>query len=175
MHAPFFYSKADADNNLSFVSEGREAHDGIELNAEGKATSWLRLTASATAMKAVSQNTGTASYDNKQIINVPHLRTNLFADLLLPHSHGLHLLPGWSYTGRKEATYDDTVSVSGYNLFNLGARYTPGGEKGRVTMRIFADNIFDKRYWKDTGANYGDTFLHLGAPTTVRLSAHYTF
>ena len=40
-----------------------------------------------------------------------------------------------------------------YNLFNLGARYTPGGEQGRVTLRIYADNIADKRYWNDTGAN----------------------
>jgi iron complex outermembrane receptor protein len=42
---------------------------------------------------------------------------------------GLHLMPGWSYTGRKEATRDDAVSVPSYNLFNLGARYTPGGEQ----------------------------------------------
>jgi iron complex outermembrane receptor protein len=85
------------------------------------------------------------------------------------------LLPGWSYTGRKEATRDDAVKVSSYNLFNLGARYTLGGEQGHITLRIYADNMGDKRYWKDTGANYGDTFIHLGAPTTVRLSAHYTF
>ena len=84
-------------------------------------------------------------------------------------------MPGWSYTARKEATRDDAVSVPGYNLFNLGARYTPGGEQGRVTFRIYADNIADKRYWSDTGASYGDTFIWLGAPTTVRLSAHYTF
>jgi outer membrane receptor protein involved in Fe transport len=44
-----------------------------------------------------------------------------------------------------------------------------------VTFRIYADNIADKRYWSDTGANYGDTFIWLGAPATVRLSAHYTF
>ena len=52
------------------------------------------------------------------------LRTSLFADVALPHMRGLHLMPGWSYTGRKQATRDDTVSVAGYNLFNLGARYT---------------------------------------------------
>ena len=109
------------------------------------------------------------------MINVPRLRTTLFADVALPHARGLHLMPGWSYTGRKDATRDDAVSVAGYNLFNLGARYTPGGEQGRVTLRLYADNITDKRYWKDTGASYGDTFIHLGAPTTVRLSAHYTF
>jgi iron complex outermembrane receptor protein len=195
MRAPFFYPKivqgpdsfctvnlnaTGTDDSvqagdLCFESGGRETHDGIELNAEGKATSWLRLTASAAAIRAISDETGTPSYDNKQVLNVPHLRTALFADVLLPHARGLHLMPGWGYTGRKEATRDDAVSVPGYNIFNLGARYTPGGEKGRVTLRLYADNITDKRYWKDTGASYGDTFIHLGAPTTVRLSAHYTF
>ena len=185
MRAPFFYPKAlqGPDNfcpsgsagDLCFESEGHETHDGIELNAQGKATSWLQLSASATAISAISSNTGTPAFNNKQVINVPRLRTALFADLALPHMGGLHLMPGWSYTGRKAATRDDVVSVSGYNLFSMGARYTPGGEKGHVTFRLYADNITDKRYWKDTGASYGDTFIHLGAPTTVRLAAHYTF
>ena len=187
MRAPFFYSEdlgagADcfgnqttSDTPLCFLSKGRETHDGIELNAEGKATNWLRLTASAAGIRAISSDTGTPSYDNKQVLNVPHLRTALFADILVPHARGLHLMPGWSYTGRKPATRDDAVSVASYNIFNLGARYTPGGEQGHVTFRLYADNITDKRYWKDTGASYGDTFIHLGAPTTVRLSAHYTF
>jgi iron complex outermembrane receptor protein len=188
MRAPFFYPKViqapdsfctasefSAPGDLCFESEGRETHDGIELNAEGNATNWLRLTASAAAIRALSDETGTPAFDNKQVLNVPHLRTTTFADIALPHAHGLHLMPGWSYTGRKEATRDDLVSVPSYNIFNLGARYMPGGDGGRVTLRIYADNITDKRYWKDTGANYGDTFIHLGAPTTVRLSAHYTF
>ncbi len=185
MHAPFLYPKTleGADTfcpsgvagDQCFESEGREAHNGIEVNAEGKAANWLRLTGSVAAMRATSSDTGTPAFDNKQVINVPHLHTALFADLLVPHARGLHLMPGWGYTGRKEATRDDAVSVSGYNLFNLGARYTPGGELGRVTFRLYADNITDKRYWKDTGASLGDTFIHLGAPTTVRLSAHYTF
>jgi iron complex outermembrane receptor protein len=147
----------------------------MEVSAEGKAANWLRLTASAAAIRAESDDTGTPAYDSKQVINVPHLHTALFADLLAPHAHRLHLMPGWSYVGRKEATRDDTVSVSGYNIFNLGARYMPGGETGHVSLRLYADNILDKRYWKDTGASYGDIFIHLGAPTTVRLSAHYTF
>lgn len=176
MRAPFFYPKALDDlGDQAFVSEGRETHSGAEINAEGKAAAWLKLTASAAAIHAIANDTGTPAFDDKQVINLPRLRTAFFADVALPRAHGLHLLPGWSYTGRKAATRDDAVSVAGYNLFNLGARYTVGGEQGRMTLRLYADNITDKRYWKDTGASYGDTFLHLGAPTTVRLSAHYTF
>jgi iron complex outermembrane receptor protein len=185
MRAPFFYPKTLAVSDTfcpsgnpgdqCFEQEGRETHNGVEFNAQGKAADWLRLNASAAAMNATSTDTGTPAYDNKQVINVPHLHSNLFADITVPHVRGVHLMPGWSLTTRKEATRDDTVSVPSYNLFNLGARYTPGGEQGRVTFHIYADNIANKRYWSDTGASYGDTFVWEGAPATVRLSAHYTF
>jgi iron complex outermembrane receptor protein len=185
MRAPFFYPKIieDADGfcpqgnpgDLCFESAGHETHDGIELSAQGKAANWMQLSASAMAIHATASDTGTPAFDDKQVINVPHLHTAVFADVLVPHARGLHVMPGWGYTGRKEATRDDIVSVPGYNLFNLGARYSPGGEQGHVTLRMYADNILNRRYWKDTGASLGDTFIHLGAPTTVRLSAHYTF
>jgi iron complex outermembrane receptor protein len=185
MRAPFFYPKtlegpdsfcpSGGAGDQCFESQGRETHDGIELNANGKATNWLRLSASTAAMRAISEDTGTLAFDNKQVINVPHLHTTVFADIAVPHASGVYLMPGWSYTGRKEATRDNAVSVPSYNIFNFGARYTPGGEQGRLTFRLFANNIVNKRYWSDTGASYGDTFLWLGAPATVRLSAHYTF
>jgi len=192
MRQPFFYPRviqsADtfctsnllyggdvAPGDLCFESAGHETHDGFEFNAQGKAAGWMQLSASATTIRAISTNTGTPAYDNQQVINVPKFHSALFADILVPHARGLHLMPGWSYTTRKQATRDDTVSVAGYNLFNLGARYTPGGESGHLIFHLYADNILNKRYWKDTGASYGDTFIHQGAPTTVRLSAHYNF
>lgn len=193
MRQPFFYPRvieaADsfcatnllagggvAQGDLCFESIGHETHDGLELTAHGKAARWLQLNGSTTAMRAISSETGTPTFENKQVMNVPRLRTAIFADVLVSRVRGLHLMPGWNFTSRKEATRDDTVNVAGYTLFNLGARYSPGGEGGgHLTLRMYADNIFDKRYWKDTGANYGDTFIHQGAPATVRLSAHYTF
>lgn len=185
MRQPFFYPRvvSGADGfcssanagDLCFEAVGHETHDGLELNAQGKAASWVQLTASATAMRAESNDTGTPAFDNKQVLNVPRFHTAVFADVVVPHARGLHLMPGWDYTSRKEATRDDAVSVPGFNLFNLGARYAPGGERSHVVFRMYADNILNKRYWKDTGASYGDTFIHQGAPATVRLSAHYTF
>jgi len=87
MRAPFMYP-LPASGSFTFVSEGRETHNGIELNVEGKAASWLRLTASAAALKAVSDDTGTPSFDNKQVLDVPHLHTTLFADLTVRASAG---------------------------------------------------------------------------------------
>jgi iron complex outermembrane receptor protein len=190
MRAPFFYPKfirgPDATctqpqgPGLCFEADGHETHDGVELSAQGKAANWLSLSFTVAGIQATSNDSSTAAYNGKQVINQPRFRTAFFADLTLPrtgplHLADFHLMPGWGYTSSKEATRDDTVSVGGYNLFNLGARYSPGGEGSHVTFRLYADNILDKRYWKDTGASYGDTFIHLGAPTTVRLSGQYRF
>jgi len=176
MRAPFFYPKvSENDGSIDFIGDGHETHRGLELSAQGKVKEWLRITGSATLLSAVSSGSSTPEFNGKQVIDVPRFRTSWFADIDIPFITGLHLLPGWSYTGPKEATRDDAVSVPGYNLLNIGARYTPRGEWKRVTFRLFADNVLNKRYWKDTGASLGDTFLHLGAPTTVRLSVQYNF
>jgi iron complex outermembrane receptor protein len=176
MRAPFFYPKVvNAQNDIDFVSEGHETHRGLELSAQGKINNHLRLTSSTTFLSAISSGTGTPAFDDKQVIDVPHFRTSWFADVDVPFISGLHLLPGWSYTSAKYATRDDTVAVSGYNLFNLGARYNPGGEWSKITFHLYAENVLNKRYWKDTGASYGDTFLHPGAPATIRLTMQYSF
>ncbi len=165
----------DSEGSIDFLADGHETHRGLELSAQGKVKAWLRITGSASLLRAVSVGSSTPEFNGKQVINVPRFRTAWFADIDVPFITGLHLLPGWSYTGPKEATRDDAVSVPGYNLLNIGARYTPSGEWKKVTFRLFADNVLNKRYWKDTGASLGDTFLHLGAPATVRLSVQYNF
>ena len=164
-----------APGDLCFESDGRETHDGFEASAQGRAARWLQLTGSLAEIRARSDDSSTPAYNGRQVINVPRFQSTLFADLRgaahvgAAHYAGLELhRPQAGHTRRP-------VSVGGYNLFSLGARYTPGGEGGRITFRLYADNVLDKRYWKDTGANYGDTFIHQGAPTTVRVSAHYSF
>lgn len=173
MRTPFFYPKP-TDDGLEFLRGGHENHKGIEFSGQGTVSRGLLLTFSAAAISATSENTGTPSFDNKQVLNQPRLRSTLSAVVSVPFVRGLALLPGWSHTGRKSATRDGTVSVGGYDLFSAGVRYTPHGES-RITFRLYADNILNKRYWKDTGANFGDTFLHVGAPTTVRLSTTFSF
>jgi iron complex outermembrane receptor protein len=188
MRAPFIYPRViqagdsfcpanefSAPGDQCFESDGRETHNGLELSAEGNAASWLRLAASAAAIHAISADSGTPAFNGKQVIDVPRLRTAIFADVAVPRMSGLHVMPGWTYSSRNEATRDDAVSVPAWNVFNLGASYTPGGERGRMTFHVYADNVTNKRYWSDTGANFGDTFLWLGAPTTVRLDARYSF
>jgi iron complex outermembrane receptor protein len=36
MKAPFFYPESDGAGGFDFTSQGRESHNGIELNARGR-------------------------------------------------------------------------------------------------------------------------------------------
>lgn len=177
MQAPFFYPKAAAAaaGNLYFEQQGRETHNGLELNAQGRAADWLRLLSSTAVTSAVAHDTGTAAFNDRQVINVPRFRTTVFAEVSLSRLlAGLEVLPGWSYTSSKAALRDDAVTVPGYALFNLGVSYTPRGES-RATFRVWVSNLANKKYWADTGTNYGDSFLWLGAPRWIKASVHYNF
>jgi iron complex outermembrane receptor protein len=86
MRQPYFYPKviggpdtfcsAGSAGDLCFESEGHETHDGLEFSAQGKAANWMQLSASATAIHAVSNNTGTPAFDEKQVINAPRSPTS---------------------------------------------------------------------------------------------------
>ena len=177
MRAPFFYPKVlDSGGGIDFVADGHETHTwpGVERTGQGEGVAAAHGECDALARRVFGeQHAGVQRQASDQRAALPN--RPVFADIDVPFITGLHLLPGWSYTGPKEATRDDAVSVPGYNLLNIGARYTPSGEWKKVTFRLFAENVLNKRYWKDTGASFGDTFLHLGAPTTVRLSVQYSF
>ncbi|TWB38524.1 TonB-dependent siderophore receptor [Nitrospirillum pindoramense] len=169
------YAKPDdSAYGFTYVRQGTERHDGLELNAAGQVTEALRLTASATFMHAVAYGTGTPAYDGHQAINVPHVRTALYADYTLPHLDGLALLAGWQYVGARAAARDAVATAPAYHLFNAGLRYAPSALDEKLTLRLSVDNLLDRRYWKDVGESAGDAYLHLGAPRTARFTIQYS-
>jgi iron complex outermembrane receptor protein len=174
LRTPFQYAQPNTGGTLTFVQEGRETHDGVELGLDGRLSRDLSVAYSATALSAQSEASGTASYDHRQLPNVPHFRSSLTLDYTLPRLRTLHLLPGWDFTGRKAAGLGGVASVPSYSIFNLGARFAPKFTP-RMTYSVYAENLFDKFYWKDTGFSYGDTFLQVGAPRSARIAVTYSF
>jgi iron complex outermembrane receptor protein len=71
--------------------------------------------------------------------------------------------------------------VAGYNLLDIGARYSPNLLGKNVTWRLAVNNVADKSYWSTvapsnlTGTNTGNLLAHLGAPRTVLASASFDF
>lgn len=134
----------------------------------------MQLQASVAAIRARVEDSGTDAYEGHQAINVPKLRAALHAEYTLPVP-GLALLGGARYSASKYASQAGNVEVGGYTVFDLGSRYRIAIGGYDTVLRLTVDNLFDKRYWRDTGDYLGDNYLFQGAPRTARLSASVSF
>lgn len=158
-----------------FVQRGTVKHSGLELSAAGRLMEGLRLFAGATMIRARQSGTGAAAFDGKAPPNVPWLRNHATLDWSLPRVPGASLSAAWARVSEKYALRDNSLSVPAYNRFDLGARYALTAGPSRVTFRFRVENVLDSVYWKDVGEYFGDGYLHLGAPRTLRLSAQLDF
>ena len=169
------YSRPDDNGELTYVQQGKQRNIGLELNASGQATDNLQLSASTAFIRARAIDSGSEAYEGHQAVNVPRVRASLAADYRIPGIQGLSLLGGLQYSASKYADPSGTVKVGDYTVFNLGSRYTTRIEGHETVLRLSVDNLFDKRYWRDTGAYQGDGYLFPGDPRTARLSATVSF
>ncbi|HUW53883.1 MAG TPA: TonB-dependent siderophore receptor [Rhodanobacter sp.] len=168
---PYQFARPDSTpEGFTFVQSGQEVHSGLELDAAGRVSPNLRLTASINLIRARAQNTGTPSYEGHQIVNVPRLRSAVYLDYRLPFAPQLSLLGGWRYASTNPATPNGKTSVPAYDVFDAGLRYESRWHGHALTWRLNVDNVFDHFYWRDTGSAYGDSYLFPGAPRLARLS-----
>ena len=169
------YSRPNDDGSFTYVQQGEQENTGLELSASGWLTPQLQIFASAAAIRARVQDSGTDAYEEHQALNVPTLRSSLYADYRVPGINGLALLGGVQYSGSKYANQAGEVKVGDYAVFDLGSRYSTRIEGYETVLRLAVDNLFDKRYWRDVGEFMGDGYLFQGAPRTARLSASVNF
>ncbi|MBJ9975700.1 TonB-dependent siderophore receptor [Pseudomonas sp. S75] len=168
------YARPNEGAAPTYVQQGQQKNTGLELGASGWVTPTLQVHASAAAIRARVQDTGTQAYEDHQAINVPRLRAALQAEYSLPLP-GLALLGGVRYSASKYANQAGNVQVGGYTVFDLGSRYRLRLGDYDTVVRLSVDNLFDKRYWRDVGDYLGDDYLFQGAPRTARLSASVSF
>ncbi|WP_109513998.1 TonB-dependent siderophore receptor [Pseudomonas ovata] len=168
------YSQPQDDGTFTYVQQGEQKNLGLELGANGWLTERLQVSASAAAIRARVEGSGTEAYEGHQALNVPKYRASLQADYRLPVP-GLALLGGVQYSASKYADRQGEVQVNDYALFNVGGRYSTRLGGYDTVWRLTVDNLFDKRYWRDVGEYLGDDYLFPGAPRTARLSASVNF
>ncbi|MFJ4141674.1 TonB-dependent siderophore receptor [Pseudomonas sp. NPDC089734] len=168
------YSRPNDDGSFTYVQQGEQKNTGLELGANGWVTERLQISASAAAIRAQVDGSGTQAYEDHQALNVPKYRGSLQADYSLP-IRGLALLGGMQYSASKYANREGTVKVNDYTLFNIGSRYSTRLGDYDTVFRLTVDNLFDKRYWRDAGEYMGDDYLFMGAPRTATLSASVNF
>ena len=89
----------------------------------------------------------------------------------MPTVQGLALTANATAASKQYISADNSLSVSGRTVFDLGARYATKISGRPLVWRAALTNVANKAYW----AKPHYTSLALGAPRTLQLSATMDF
>jgi iron complex outermembrane receptor protein len=168
-----------ADN--AFEISGLQVNRGSELSAVGEVIQGLTVYGGVTFLDAKLENTPLATTNDKIYVGAPKVKGNTLFEYHFPAIPGLVTSFDWQFSGPRAANDTNSFFVAGYNLFDIGARYTSTVLTKSVTWRLAVDNVADKHYWSTvapsnlTGANTGNLLAHFGSPRTVLASASIDF
>jgi iron complex outermembrane receptor protein len=168
-----------ADN--AFEITGLQVNKGLELSAVGEVVQGLTVYGGVTLLDAKLEHTPLAGTNDKIYVGAPKIKGNTLFEYNIPSISGLVAVFDWQFSGPRAANDTNSFSVAGYNLFDVGARYSSTLRTTKVTWRLSVDNVADKHYWSTvapsnlTGANTGSLLAHFGSPRTVLASASLDF
>ena len=162
-----YYDITDAQRPV-FVQDGRQVHRGVEFTAIGKLTRDLSILGGFTWLDPkVKRQQQDPRLEGKRPTLVANTLIKVHAEYAVPVMPGLSISGGFNRTSASYADVMNTDRLSGYTVYDIGARYRFGTERNPMTVRLDVLNLTDKHYWLSG--------VVLGLPRTVMLSASYRF
>ena len=141
-------------------------------SAVGELVHGLTLYGGLTLLDARMQNTPLPTTDDKYYVGAPKVKGNMLFEYAVPGISGLVTSFNYQLSGNRAGNDTNSLWVAGYNLFDIGVRYTTR----QLTFRLAVDNLTDRHYWSTvapsnlTGANTGNLIGHLGSLRTLLAS-----
>ncbi|MGO3356046.1 MAG: TonB-dependent receptor [Oceanisphaera sp.] len=154
-----------------FSFGGEQRNRGVEWGFFGSPAEHVRLMGGVAYVDPELTKTAGGINQGKQATGIPKLQAKLGAEWDLPFVQGLTLTGNASAVSQQYLNEDNSLSLSGRTLYDLGARYNTKMSGYPVTWRLNIENLTNKAYW----AKPHYTTLALGAPRTVMLSATVGF
>ena len=152
---------------LTYVQDGRQIHQGLELTASGKVLPGLRIYGGATWLSAKQKkNTNNPAMEGKTPTVVPNKMAKLIAEYAIQAMPGLTWTGGAFYTGKYYYDAANTDRMPSVTIYDMGLRYRTGLAQRPLTLRLNISNITDKRYFMGN---------MIGDPRMVSFSATMQF
>jgi iron complex outermembrane receptor protein len=164
-----------------FKISGEQVNKGLELSIVGEVLNGLTVYGGVTLLNAKLENTPLATTNDKLYVGAPKVKGNTLFEYRYPNIPGLVTSFDWQFSGARPGNDTNSLFVAGYNLFDIGARYTSAIRATSVTWRLAVDNIANRYYWSTvapsnlTGTNTGSLLAHLGSPRTVLATVAVAF
>lgn len=163
-------SYVDPVSNI-FSFGGEQRNRGIDWGFFGSPLRDVRLMGGVAYVDPVLSKTPGGANQGKQATGVPKLQAKLGVEWDTPAIPGVTLTANATAASKQYINADNSMSVPGRTVFDLGARYATKAAGRPLTVRASVTNVGNKAYW----ALPQWTSLGLGAPRTVMLSATTEF
>ncbi|UZK66380.1 TonB-dependent receptor [Sphingomonas sp. M1-B02] len=155
---------------LRFDVYGEQRNRGLEFSVDGELTTGLRLIAGASLNDAKLRDTPAGANDGNKAVGVPDYLVNANIEWDTPFLPGATLTGRFVQTGKQQVNAANTLEISEWTRFDLGARYVALLGTTPLTLRVNVDNVANKRYWASAYDAFNAALLQ-GAPRTFKLSA----
>lgn len=171
----FYRPDADDPGFVEYGNFGTQRNRGIELTIDGEPAEGLRLIGGLTINDATLRRTDRGVNEGNDAVGVPEVLANGNVEWDLPFLPALTLTGRIVYTGKQAVDQANTLELSDWTRFDLGARYVAlVGGTTPLTLRFNVDNVANKRYWASAFAVFGTELLQ-GGPRTFKASASIEF
>lgn len=163
-------SYSDPVTNV-FSFGGEQRNRGVEWGFFGIPLHGVKLMGGIAYLNPEVTKAALDAHEGRQAVGIPKWQAKLGAEWDMPAVQGLTLMANATAASRQYVSADNSLSVSGRTVFDLGARYVTKVSGNPLTLQVAVTNVANKAYW----ANAHYRMLALGAPRTFHLSATMDF
>lgn len=163
-------SYTDPVTNI-FSFGGEQRNRGVEWGFFGAPLDGVRLLGGVAYVRPKLTRTAGGVNEGRIATAVAQRQAKLGVEWDVPTLQGLTLTGNATAMSKQYISADNSLSVPGRTLFDVGARYSTTVEGRPLALRASVNNVTNKAYW---GMPLLSS-LALGAPRTVLLSATMDF
>jgi iron complex outermembrane receptor protein len=149
------------------VPDGQARHRGFEANAAWRDGAWA-FGGSLQVLHARRENTLDGNVEGKRPINVPERTLKLQARYNVAALPALQLQADAMGVSHRAVLADNSLSIPGYGVMDLAARYEQKLSGSTVIWRVGVDNVFDRRAWRESPLQFDHVYLYPLAARTFR-------
>ena len=150
-------------------NDGKAVHRGLEAGAQWNQGPW-RIGGSVTLIDAKRRgSTADPALNGQSPTNVPKQVLRAQTAYRFASVPGLEVAGQLSYEGRRNVLPDGSVTLPSWTRVDAVLRYDTKLRGANASWTLSVDNLFDRRYWKESPYQFGHVYLFPGAPRTLRL------
>ncbi|HUH32239.1 MAG TPA: TonB-dependent receptor [Rhodanobacter sp.] len=150
---------------------GTQRNVGAELFAQGAISPAVSVLGGITYVDAKLVDTGIAATNDKRVVGVPRVKTDISLDYHPDFAHGFALTGTLHGESNRAATNTNNSFAPAYATLDMGGRYSTQLGAHFVTLRLQVINAMDKHYYSSIAdgnivGSPGANTAYLGAPRT---------